>query len=435
MIKRIALVLAAFAGATLLVEAAGWLLFSRGGEHSLAWQTFEDARTRILQTSRVHTPGAERAAQATSAADNADTYGGQPYEEALHPYTGYVRSHTQSRGGAHVPRESLGFETDDPVRKREPGKLIVAVVGGSVAQGVLGFGLEDFRSALAELGALDGLEPVFLNLAMGGYKQPQQLFSLTYLLSLGAEFDVVINVDGFNEVALHEPSNGAAGVFPAYPRNWKNRALAAPDPESRRTLGEMVYVKAERADLALAHASAPLKYSLLANLVWRWRDRSLEERQTALGEAVRHQRQGGMPFSATGPEWEFADDDALYAHLAGLWREGSLQLHRLCEANGATYLHFLQPNQYVPDSKPMGEKELAVAFREDHTYRPGAVKGYPHLRREGEQLRARGVNFHDLTELFVDHPEPLYKDDCCHLNFQGQALLTRAIAAALAEAR
>ena len=436
MIKRLALVLAAVLGALLLVEAAGWVLFSRGGQHALAWQTFEDAREKIRQTSRVHTPGSDRAAEAArNTAEATDTYGGQPYEEALHPYTGYVRSHTQSRGGEHVPPRSLGFETDDPVREREPGKRIVAVVGGSVAQGVLGFGLDDFRAALDELGALGDDEPVFVNLAMGGYKQPQQLLAVTYLLSLGAEFDVVVNVDGFNEVALHEPSNGAAGVFPAYPRNWKNRALAAPDPESRRTLGEMVYVKAERADLAVGHSTAPWRYSLCANLVWRWRDRPLEARQTELGEAIVHQRQAGMPYSATGPEWSFADDEELYAHLAGIWRDSSLQLHRLCEAAGATYLHFLQPNQYVPDSKPMGEREREVAFRADHVYRPGAVKGYPHLRREGERLRELGVDFHDLTELFADHPEPLYKDDCCHLNFQGQALLTRAIAAALAEAR
>jgi len=35
-----------------------------------------------------------------------------------------------------------------------------------------------------------------------GYKQPQQLLVLSYFLSIGQPFDMVMNIDGFNEVAL-----------------------------------------------------------------------------------------------------------------------------------------------------------------------------------------------------------------------------------------
>ena len=35
---------------------------------------------------------------------------------------------------------------------------------------------------------------------MPGYKQPQQLMAYNYLLSLGAEFDAVINIDGYNVI-------------------------------------------------------------------------------------------------------------------------------------------------------------------------------------------------------------------------------------------
>ena len=41
-----------------------------------------------------------------------------------------------------------------------------------------------------------------LCLSHEGYKQPQQLLVLSYFLSIGQTFDLVVNIDGFNEVAL-----------------------------------------------------------------------------------------------------------------------------------------------------------------------------------------------------------------------------------------
>ena len=52
-------------------------------------------------------------------------------------------------------------------------------------------------------------------MAHGGWKQPQQLLALSWILALGGELDVLINVDGFNEVALDGVENAERGVFPA----------------------------------------------------------------------------------------------------------------------------------------------------------------------------------------------------------------------------
>ncbi len=46
-----------------------------------------------------------------------------------------------------------------------------------------------------------------LCMAHEGYKQPQQLLVLSYFLSIGQPFDLVINIDGFNEVALSPLNN------------------------------------------------------------------------------------------------------------------------------------------------------------------------------------------------------------------------------------
>ena len=44
-------------------------------------------------------------------------------------------------------------------------------------------------------------------MAHEGYKQPQQALVLAYFLSIGQPFDLVINIDGLNEVALSPLNN------------------------------------------------------------------------------------------------------------------------------------------------------------------------------------------------------------------------------------
>jgi hypothetical protein len=107
-------------------------------------------------------------------------------------------------------------------------------------------------------------------------------------------------------------------------------------------------------------------------------------------------------------------------------------MHDLAAARGIAYAHFLQPNQYVPGSKPLSGEERRTGFREDHPYRAVVVEGWPHMRAAGAELRAAGVAFHDLTGLFTERRETLYVDDCCHLNPRGNELLGEAIGRALA---
>ena len=108
-------------------------------------------------------------------------------------------------------------------------------------------------------------------------------------------------------------------------------------------------------------------------------------------------------------------------------------MHELCEANGIRYFHFLQPNQYVPDSKRLGEEERETAFTADHPYRRGVEKGYPFLVQSGRELSRRGIRFHDLTMTFSDTDEQIYIDDCCHYNEKGNEILGAVIGQTIVE--
>src|SRR5690606_27733975 len=99
------------------------------------------------------------------------------------------------------------------------------------------------------------------------------------------------------------------------------------------------------------------------------------------------------------------------------------------------YLHCLQPNQYLEGSKPMQPAELEVAVNHGTGYAKAVQQHYHRLIAADDRIRAAGVDFHDLTMVFRDHPEPLYIDTCCHVNRRGSAILAQRIGAALLAAR
>jgi hypothetical protein len=75
----------------------------------------------------------------------------------------------------------------------------------------------------------------------------------------------------------------------------------------------------------------------------------------------------------------------------------------------------------------MGPDEGRRAYDKRMRYRRGVVKGYPKLIAAGQRLRESGVEFRDLTQLFANEEEPMYRDTCCHLSQPGVEAITRAI--------
>ncbi len=143
----------------------------------------------------------------------------------IHPYQGVVTRPTSESDRAAAPPGQLvgtfGFRgIDSPNLKRSDDQLIVAVVGGSVARQFVDNATESLQNELATHPKYRDRTITILPLAVDGYKQPQQLTMLAYLMTLGAEFDIVINLDGLNEVALPAMDNVPMGVFSAFPRQW-----------------------------------------------------------------------------------------------------------------------------------------------------------------------------------------------------------------------
>ena len=351
-------------------------------------------------------------------------------QEVIHPYLGYVIDPSETHGYS----EHGFFGEKTPFTSTNDDDLVIGIFGGSFAEQTIKHGIGFLVDEIRKKPRYSEREIIVETIALGGYKQPQQLLALTYFLSLGARFDIVINIDGFNEVAL-APAENAGLVFPFYPRGWPARVGAVVDPFTLRAFGKIVTVEDRIQRRAKLFDTFPLRYSVTANVIWYFTQIRLDRKrnETALWlEKYAISRQSDFGYVATGPSSMSPDESGLFLSLVEVWRRSSLQMHKLCNENDMQYFHFLQPNQYVPGSKPMKAEEKRIAFHKNHPYRRGVLNGYDLLRQEGGTLQASGVRFFDLTMIFATNENPLYSDACCHLTTEGYAVVAREIGAAIA---
>ena len=96
-------------------------------------------------------------------------------------------------------------------------EFVVAIFGDSVASEFCQDEALTIEESLARHPDLKGRTPVVLNFAAGSLKQPQQPIYLNYFLGLGQKFDLVINIDGFNDVP-GAIANCYHGYHPAKPQ-------------------------------------------------------------------------------------------------------------------------------------------------------------------------------------------------------------------------
>ena len=308
-----------------------------------------------------------------------------------------------------------------PPHQRREDTVVIGLLGASVAAQVKPF----LQDALNRWFAANDLprQPIVLNLAVSGAKQPQQALIVANTLSLGGEFDLIVNLDGVNEVIGSGERNFESGVFPFLPLWWDKRVGLTREDILRA--GQIGILRREQARRAAAGESSILRWSALFGLANRWRQERIAAQIIRQNHALAAAA-ADYNLEKHGPgNWPGRDE--LFPAAARVWYRGSLALARLTEVAGADYYHFLQPSPYVPDAKPFSPEELEVAYKPEGINGATTIKGYPQLRQYNRDLSGQGIHYFDLTGIFVDHPETLYIDDCCHLNERGNELLAAAM--------
>jgi hypothetical protein len=343
----------------------------------------------------------------------------------LSPYSGWENYRTH----AHLTEELAHYES--PAGRAA---FDVCVLGGSVAQSFAQEGDRRLVERLKQDPRFQGREVLVHDDACAGYKQPQPLMVLAYLLARGHEPDAVIEIDGFNEAALGW-QNAKLGANPAYPflPNWARAT-------SGLELDDQVLEEFHDVRVGQTRASAFAEWFLASGL-WRsaflghvaWL--RLERLQAAHVEAFRRYTAGlksrPQKLEVKGPKLPVDDERTAEALVRG-WEESSVSMQGLCAARGILYLHVLQPALPDEGTKPLtaGEIERGVA---DAAWIEGVRTLYPRLREAGGRLRARGIAFLDATGVLREHPEEVYTD-VCHFGEHGNEILADAIAPALSDA-
>ncbi len=351
----------------------------------------------------------------------------------IHPYLGFVTEGADPKikcpENTTCDRRTRTYD-DLPFIKSTDKNVIVGVLGGSFAHGVSTTS-NILEGALSKVPHFKGKEIILIHMAVGGYKQPQQLMKFNYYLSLGAEFDVIINIDGFNEIAIPGTENLPKGVHPLYPRSWYYFIDGALNEDMLSIYGSRAHAKKQQNQYASFFSSPLLRYSISANLLWKLANRNAVSKMSHADVALIKYRESDSNkrrYVATGPDYTVTSSESYFQDMAEVWARTSKLLYSQCVGLGIEYYHFLQPNQHVKESKPMSEHEKKIAFSARSLYGKEATAGYPYLIERGKGLQTEGIPYYDLTMLFSETSKELYIDNCCHLNMPGYAIVARKIA-------
>ncbi len=305
---------------------------------------------------------------------------------------------------------------------------LIGLFGGSVAEEVAPF----FQSALSRYFAANQLprRPVVLGLGLGGTRQPQQAMMAANTLLPGGHFDLIVNLDGLNELDAPNNAYHRRGRHPFFPKHW-DQVLNLTTVEYR-IVGRIGVLREQQTALRRA-ADSPLRYTALYGIVHRYRWKRTARRIVQLNHQLADTRTD-YSLERHGPRERFPQQGDLNTAAARVWYRGSLLLRELAGLTGAEYYHFLQPNQYIPGAKPLTPEELDCCYEPDGRWAKAYRQGYPELARFGAKLSGQQVNYFDLSYIFQGNEQTLYLDNCCHFNELGNELLAAAMVKRMAPA-
>jgi len=346
------------------------------------------------------------------------------HSKVLHPYLGFVYStdvELQERINFY------GFIGKKFVKRSED-EIHIAITGGSVAMLLCQLSANTIIDRLKNSVRFEKKKIHIHNLAIGGYKQPQQLMALNYFLSLGSEFDIWINLDGFNEIVL-ACDNLLSKVAPIFPRKWNIYAQKAVSHEAVDKMVEIKSIRDIRSRKKEKFSGTVLSNSAFFLAMWEATDMKNRHQEYMLHKQLEDIVSKQVSFQTSGPLPDYKAWHEALPDVADIWTRSSVQMARLCEANGIKYYHFIQPNQYYKGSKVFNDEEKVIAFEEEgsYHYKVFAQAGYPLFVEEGKKLKESGIPFYDLTMIFKDEKRTVYSDKCCHFNKLGYDTMANKI--------
>jgi len=363
--------------------------------------------------------------------------------ERLHPFFGYVLkpgAFTNEKLKLKVNKHGFFSLYEYPFVKTNKKQFIIGVFGGSVANN---FTVDEYKNKILSKKLLiypefADREIVVLNFGNGGYKQPQQLLILNYFLALGQELDLVINIDGFNEVALSNLNNKAEVEIgmPSVQHILPLTGLANNNlpPEAMSSIVEINETKKQlkvgidklqTCQFALCHAVTSLQVKQLVNnyqqAVVKYDSQVKQSKLDTANSSIVYIPKADSVF----------EDVAAFDKMASMWYKSSIGMNQVLSSRNIKYFHFIQPNQYYPTKRAFTAKEKEIAIDNKSPYIEGVKKGYPMLLSKVDDLQKAGVKVFNGVNILDNTKETVYKDACCHYNSVGEEVLANYVSSSI----
>ena len=367
--------------------------------------------------------------------------------EGLHPYFG--QTHTPGVAfsvpaslqnpstPAQLANNNFGFVSPYhyPFTKTRNDQYVIGLFGGSVGVWFCQIGAHRLVEDLKQNDLFKNKEIVTLCFSHEGYKQPQQLLVLAYFLSIGQQFDMVVNLDGLNDVALGR-LNDQRGMDISMPSAQHIEPLINLIDQATLTPEKLLSLAAIERDKERLNSLAdriPRTHLATINFVLeRIYRRTLNDYNAELG------RFANLPSNPRGnsliqPTARVRNRDgaAVFEDIARNWATASLLMHQMLLPRGIPYVHCLQPNQYY-GTRVFSAEEAKVALNNDSPFKASTEQGYPLLERESAALK--DIHFFSAVHAFDDERAAVYMDNCCHYTLAGNYRLADFMAARILSA-
>jgi hypothetical protein len=333
----------------------------------------------------------------------------------LHPYFGFICPPAYA---------------DLPFKKTSKDQFIIGIFGGSVARRFYMYEVVHhvLAKALQPLPQFQGKEIVILKFANPAHKQPQQLLALNYYLSIGQELDMVINIDGFNELAVSYLNN-KAGVEVSMPNGIVVAPLIALANKELAPQDLALSLEVLQAKKNLQKTANRLRRCRLATgYMLRWvQARHLLNQYVAKSEQLdrmkRQEKEDSLVYlKRVAPP---LGEPEVFERTLDVWRNSTVAMKDLLVARKIPYFEFIQPNQYYATKRQFSEEEKKIAFHEASPFKEPTVKGYPRLLARIDSVRDAGVNLFNGVNVFDETGDAVYIDTCCHYTDAGNEVFSR----------
>jgi hypothetical protein len=366
----------------------------------------------------------------------------QSIVERFHPFFGFIQKPSPDfRSGFKVNNYGFISPYDYPFKKFKKNQFVIGIFGGSVASNFSIFQVQNkiLPQYLKQVPGLQDKEFVILSFATGGYKQPQQLLILNYFLALGQELDLVVNIDGFNEVALSNLNNKNQ-INLAMPSIQHISPLTslANNSLSIEAMQATIRIKENKTRInegleSLQHCSLAACDALTSvyvqNLVNNYR------KDVIAFEKERSKKQQDEEGSVIfiNKNKSILEDSAAFEQMAWNWAKSSIFMHKVLSASNVPYFHVLQPNQYYQTKRVFGEAEKRIAFNKETPYAKAVELGYPAILGKFPNLQKNNINILNGVKVFDKTKDAVYVDSCCHYNQAGEVIFSNYVGSSILE--